>query len=67
MLFFFVPSDEDEVFDDPRPVLKKSSKKYGKAIQHILIFHLDLTSLFMIHEDMAFYSCNRRWKICVCS
>ena len=28
----FVPSDEDEVSEDPRPVPRKSSKKYGKAI-----------------------------------
>ena len=67
MLLFFVPSDEDEVSEDPRPVPRKSKKKYGKVIQHILIFYLDFTSWFMIHEDIEFYSCNRRWEICVCS
>ena len=32
MLLFFVPSDEDEVSEDPRPVPRKSSKKFGKPI-----------------------------------
>ena len=30
MLLFFVPSDK--VSEDPKPVPRKSSKKYGKAI-----------------------------------
>ena len=43
----FVPSGEDEVSEDPRPVPRKSKKKYGKVIQHffrsyILILYLDL-------------------------
>ena len=41
MLCFFVPSDEEEVSEDPRPVPRKSKKKYGKVIQHFLILHLD--------------------------
>ena len=49
MLLVFVPSDEDEVSEDPRPVPRKSSKKYDKAVQHILSFililHLDLCSM----------------------
>ena len=44
MLLIFVPSDEDEVSEDPRPVPRKSKKKYGKVIQHFLILHLDLIS-----------------------
>ena len=40
MLIIFVPSDEDEVSEDPRPVPRKSKKKYGKVIQHFF----DLTS-----------------------
>ena len=40
----FVPSDEEQVSEDPRPVPKKSKKKYGKVIQHSLILHLDLIS-----------------------
>ena len=44
MLLFFVPSDEDEVSEDPRPVPRKSKKKYGKVVQQILIFYLDFTS-----------------------
>ena len=50
MLCFFVPSDEEEVSEDPRPVPRKSKKKYGKIIQHFLILHLDLISWFMILE-----------------
>ena len=46
MLWFFVPSDEEEVSEDPRPVPRKSKKKYGKIIQHFLILHLDLISWF---------------------
>ena len=42
MLIIFVPSDEDEVSEDPRPVPRKSKKKYGKVIQHFLILHFDL-------------------------
>ena len=45
MLIIFVPSDEDEVSEDPRPVPRKSKKKYGKVIQHFLILHFDLWSM----------------------
>ena len=40
----FVASDEEQVSEDPRPVPRKSKKKYGKVIQHFLILHLDLIS-----------------------
>ena len=50
MLIIFVPSDEDEVSEDPRPVPRKSKKKYGKVIQHFLILHLDLISWFLVNE-----------------
>ena len=50
MLWFFVQLDEEEVSEDPRPVPRKSKKKYGKVIQHFLILHPDLISWFMIHE-----------------
>ena len=42
MIFF--PSDEDEISEDPRPVPRKSKKKYGKVIQHFLSIYLDLIS-----------------------
>ena len=41
----FVPSDEEEVSEDPRPVPRKSKKKYGKVIQHFLILYFDLWSM----------------------
>ena len=41
----FVPSGEDEVSEDPRPVPRKSKKKYGKVIQHFLILYFDLWSM----------------------
>ena len=51
MLLFFVPSDK--VSEDPKPVPRKSSKKYGKAINiswsFILILHLDLWAMKILH------------------
>ena len=41
----FVPSDEDEVSEDPRPVPRKSKKKNGKVIQHFLISYFYLWSM----------------------
>ena len=48
MLIIFVPSDEDEVSEDPRPVPRKSKKKYGKVIQHF--FDLTSWSYILIYD-----------------
>ena len=48
MLCFFVPSDEEEVSEDPRPVPRKSKKKYGKVIQHF--FDLTSWSYILIYD-----------------